>query len=399
MPMEGVEDAVKDRQPAGATMDTLASRLLDRLLSEQGARSKYDLFDLVSHWRDVEQPAAEQPVAVPDHGLPYTGTKRLREVDGSGAREGDRSLEAALAATQPVIAASPLTVAEGTDVHGEAAASANAHALPADTAAELIAAHETETLLSLGGLLADTGRTEEERVALAAAPILQLMEWCSGSTERASAALGVLRVDELPEGGLVLLAKSFGAAECPGHASALFARAAVLPRLRALVSPASRALFNSISALAAQQPSMVLDELLMPLLWTADGELSAAQSELLGRLAKELPKPAVGRLVEAFARGEASEPQAWSEAQVAVVQGALALRPSISPETVRQLLQQADANVDTLRKSLKFSNLLFTLVRSYGDQLGPHVTLARAVAEQLETFMRKTTLSALARLG
>ena len=63
------------------------------------------------------------------------------------------------------------------------------------------------------------------------------------------------------------------------------------------------------------------------------------------------------------------------------------------------LLVQADANVDGLRKSLKFSNLLNTLVRSYGSHLRPHIPAVRHVAERLETFMKKNILAAVAKLS
>ena len=57
-----------------------------------------------------------------------------------------------------------------------------------------------------------------------------------------------------------------------------------------------------------------------------------------------------------------------------------------------------DANGDALRKSLKFSNLLNTLVRSYGPQLRPHLAAVRRVAERLETFMKRSILAAVTKL-
>jgi len=119
---------------------------------------------------------------------------------------------------------------------------------------------------------------------------------------------------------------------------------------------------------------------------------------VLARLIKELPLPAVQRLLGAFARGEGGAPSGWSEAQVAHAQAALSRKPPLEADTLRELLHQADANVDALKRSLKFSNLLFTLLRGYGGQLGPQLTVARAVVEQLETFMRKSALAAIARL-
>eukprot|EP00965_Chrysotila_dentata_P030440 1013131-Pleurochrysis_carterae.AAC.2 len=133
----------------------------------------------------------------------------------------------------------------------------------------------------------------------------------------------------------------------------------------------------------------------MPLLWHASGHLNTPQSELLGRLAKALPGSALQLVIELFIRGEKDQPGVWSEAQVSVIQSVLTLKPQLSGHDLNRLLQQADANVDLLKKSLKFSNLIFTVIRSYAPQLGPCAELARAVTEQLQTFMKKTTLSAI----
>ena len=51
--------------------------------------------------------------------------------------------------------------------------------------------------------------------------------------------------------------------------------------------------------------------------------------------------------------------------------------------------------MDLLRKSLKFSNLLFTFVRSYSTELLSHLTPLRRTVEKLETFLRKSALATL----
>lgn len=61
-------------------------------------------------------------------------------------------------------------------------------------------------------------------------------------------------------------------------------------------------------------------------------------------------------------------------------------------------MRQADAQVDVLRKSLKFGNLLFTFVRSYSAELLPHILSLRRTVEKLETFLRKSTLAAIERM-
>ena len=59
---------------------------------------------------------------------------------------------------------------------------------------------------------------------------------------------------------------------------------------------------------------------------------------------------------------------------------------------------QADANADALRKSLKFSSLLSTLVKTHGPQMRPHLSALRRVVERLDTFMRKSILAAVDKL-
>ena len=93
------------------------------------------------------------------------------------------------------------------------------------------------------------------------------------------------------------------------------------------------------------------------------------------------------------------QPSAWSEAQVELLEKVLSQRPVLPAEELRELLQQADANVDALRASVKFGQLLLTLARGYGGQLDRHqLSLAKRVTEQLEKgFVKKPALAALAK--
>ena len=114
---------------------------------------------------------------------------------------------------------------------------------------------------------------------------------------------------------------------------------------------------------------------------------------------KELPTAELSRLTGAFLQGESGQPAAWSEAQVELLEKMLGQRPALSAEQVHELLQQADANVDTLRASVKFGQLLLTVARSYSGQLDKHrLAVARRVTEQLEkAFVKKPALAALAK--
>ena len=137
---------------------------------------------------------------------------------------------------------------------------------------------------------------------------------------------------------------------------------------------------------------------MLPVLWSGGGSLNGSQSELLSRLIKELPLPLLATLVATFTLGEGGHPSGWTNAQLAVIQGALSRRPELDGETIDALVQQADANIDGMAKSLKFSNLLFTLVKSYSAELLPQLPLVRRTVEKLETFLRKSALAVIERL-
>lgn len=137
---------------------------------------------------------------------------------------------------------------------------------------------------------------------------------------------------------------------------------------------------------------------MLPLLWRAGSDFNASQAEMMSRLIKQLQMQPLLAFVAAFVDGEDGQPSSWTETQVTVLQGAISRRPELDSATLLGLLQQADANVDMLRKSLKFSNLMFTLVKSYGAELLPHLLLARRTIEKLDTFLKKSALSVLERL-
>ena len=137
----------------------------------------------------------------------------------------------------------------------------------------------------------------------------------------------------------------------------------------------------------------------MPTLWCAGGALSAGQAEALSRLLKELPETLLAGALADFLRGQSGQPAPWSDAQVALLQTVVSRLPTLEGPSLAELLVQADANGDALCKSLKFSNLLNTLVRSHGVQLRPHLSAVRRVAERLQTFMKRSILAAVTKLA
>jgi len=253
---------------------------------------------------------------------------------------------------------------------------------------------------------AQSGQVDEALLSTCA-PQLQALVACCSSVQGARAAFGAVGLAEAPEPALALVAPHFAAAECSGRAAAHFVREVLLRRVRALVKPASRALFHVALSLMTHHPRALGDELLLPLMWAPAASVAGAaapraatpQGEAAGRLLKEMPAEELSRLVALFLRGEAGQPAAWSEPQVELLEKILSQRPALPAEALHELLQQADGNVDALRASVKFGQLLLTLARSYAGQLDRHrLSLAKRVTEQLEkAFVKKPALAALAK--
>ena len=67
---------------------------------------------------------------------------------------------------------------------------------------------------------------------------------CTPTCPGARAAFDAVGLAEAPEPALTIVTPHFAAAECSGRAAARFVGAVLLPRVRALVKPASRALLE-----------------------------------------------------------------------------------------------------------------------------------------------------------
>ena len=88
---------------------------------------------------------------------------------------------------------------------------------------------------------------------------------CTPTCPGARAAFDAVGLAEAPEPALTIVTPHFAAAECSGRAAARFVGAVLLPRVRALVKPASRALFHVALSLIAHHPRALGDALLLPL--------------------------------------------------------------------------------------------------------------------------------------
>merc|ERR1740124_106158 len=270
-------------------------------------------------WAGFLDPFAANPWAVDEDLAARTSHKRARE-------EGEPIGEAAdgsspITITEP---ASDRAGEEQAEPAPESAATATAAAnqqgaemeveeeeLPSGpVAAELTALrHE---LSVLAGVAQAAGQVDEAGIS-ACTLRLQTLVACCTSAGGARAAFDAVGLAEAPEPALTIVTPHFAAAECSGRAAARFVGAVLLPRVRALVKPASRALFHVALSLIAHHPRALGDELLLPLMWlpamnAAAGGAAASrgatpQAEAAGRLLKEMPAAELSRLLGLFLRG------------------------------------------------------------------------------------------------
>ena len=156
-------------------------------------------------------------------------------------------------------------------------------------------------------------------------------------------------------------------------------------------------LFGALLGMMRVHGKAILAEVVVPTLCRA--ELSAGQLEALQRLLKEAPADGLGTALGAYLAADGGVPASWSDAQASVLQTLLARKPALDERTLADLVLHIDANGHAGAKSLKFANLLNTVVRGYAQQLRPHVAILQRVADTLETFMKKGILAALGKLA
>jgi hypothetical protein len=283
----------------------------------------------------------------------------------------------------------------GADTPAPPASGAVAEATPSPEPQAL----DDETLGALRALrrtLGDEGLPDEVRASRAAKGLETLLALVEPAGVRA--AYAALETSDLSDGAVQCASVAAARPHVSSRAAGAFVGHMLLPRVARLEQAASRTLFSALLALMEHHARALVDALVVPAMWCGGGALSGGQAEVLARLVREAPEAQVGRALEAFLAGEGGQPTSWTEAQVGLVQAMLARKPPLEGGAIGELLVQADANVDALRKSLKFSNVLSTLVRSYGPLLRPHLDAVRRVAERLETFMKRSILAAVAKL-
>ena len=273
---------------------------------------------------------------------------------------------------------------------------ASAPAVVAAAPPSLLSSDDLSVLANLRTILHNKKLSEDARASRAAQGLKLLLSFVE--TSAMIAACEAIDAPALTDEAILCACQAAALPDVSSRAAAAFVHVVLLPRLQQLEQPASRTLFSSLLSLMKHHARPLLEALVVPIMWSRGGQLSAGQVEALQRLLKEAPEALMGKVLFAFLQGEEGNPAGWTEAQAALLQILVSRKPTLEAECVAEVVVQADANVDALRKSLKFSNFLSTLVRSYGPQLRPHLAAVSRIAERLDTFMKKAILVAIGKL-
>jgi len=185
----------------------------------------------------------------------------------------------------------------------------------------------------------------------------------SARLDDASDAAALAVALALRDGGAGTGAASLGFARCASLLSAL-----LLPRLRALSTPAPRPLAEALAAAAEAAPGALAAAVAAPLL-AGPPEPRAPHGEALARV---VAGPAGPRLVPPLLSAMcAPGALTWTEAALGVAQAALTLKLPLSRDALAAACDAMEAAAAELPASLKLPRLMLAIVAHYGPQVRP----------------------------
>lgn len=202
-------------------------------------------------------------------------------------------------------------------------------------------------------------------------------------------------LDYLEFDTLLLIVTSTISAETSHAWCKVVARRMVLPSLRRLDAPFSQNLAATMEHLAMCDAQALAEECMYPVVQAAD-ILNKYQAEVLAHVIKHCVLP-VAYLPE-FIRAACADALHWGEPAVLVVQSAIDAKPGFEGETLNVILKAISvAAANRLCGSVRLAKLLLSLVKAYRHAMDEAIIdQARAVANNVGTFLSKTILTSLA---
>ncbi|KAJ7529398.1 hypothetical protein O6H91_15G047900 [Diphasiastrum complanatum] len=221
------------------------------------------------------------------------------------------------------------------------------------------------------------------------------------------ATLSVIKPWEMNDDVTLLLVKTL-LGEDEGFAwSTKVLNPVLLQKLISLKQTASRELMSAVLLVGQLHPRATVDALLLPLL--TQKEIFTPQCNVINRLIKECFPPEVTSSLckKLFNIGQSHSQGAnfsdqelpvqitWTETSLGVIQTILSKNLLLEQGTMDGLVLSLEEAAVKFAGSLKFGNILLSIVTKYGSLLKTHKSLLQEIVKSTNTFMTKSLLAKL----
>mmetsp|Transcript_20419 Transcript_20419/g.26399 ORF Transcript_20419/g.26399 Transcript_20419/m.26399 type:complete len:466 (+) Transcript_20419:313-1710(+) len=179
--------------------------------------------------------------------------------------------------------------------------------------------------------------------------------------------------------------------------SVLF-QSCLCPLVQNLKTSSSRQLVNTIIKYAKERPMELIDSVMIPSLMN-NGK-SKSMCEIFARTLKVFPKDRCAQFLAAASR----RPELWTDVSFPLMGACMNKRTELSVDVVKSCAFSIQTffsgSPENLKKNIKFSNLVLSFVKCYGEQLKTSSAIAvlSNVAGELNTFVSKNIIVALKKL-
>ncbi|EQC38508.1 hypothetical protein SDRG_04215 [Saprolegnia diclina VS20] len=286
------------------------------------------------------------------------------------------------------------------DVPVQQATESALDALPATI--ELAPEHQAKVALLLKAIGRLTGHVADE-VASVCDDILCLCLDITLGPEPIIAKLEVLsdklQLNTLPDEALVVFCSKLLDAQWSLRASMHLVSISLFRNVMASPNAISRGLVQVLSRLATDHASVVIEQLLVPIMTSVDLSEKAPQCEVVTRLLRDgLHASHIDALVQQVVADRQASPFMTSERMLLVLQTLFNLKALLSQATIDSVVDAMLAAVSRHAKSVKFATVLFTVVSKYPTLCAPHRETLFEIGSGCHSSMAKTALRAIEKL-
>ncbi|KDO27215.1 hypothetical protein SPRG_07464 [Saprolegnia parasitica CBS 223.65] len=269
-------------------------------------------------------------------------------------------------------------------------------------AIELTPEHQAKVALLLKAIGRLTGHVAGE-VASVCDDILSLCLDITMGPEPIMAKLEVLgdklQLDTLPDEALVVFCSKLLDAQWSLRASMHLVAISLFRNVMASPNAISRGLVQVLSRLASDHASVVIEQLLVPIMTSPDLSEKAPQCEIVTRLLRDgLHASHIDALVQRVVADRQASPFMTSDRMLLVLQTLFNLKAALSQRTIDGVVDAMQAALSRHTKSVKFATVLFTVVSKYPTLCSPHRETLFEIGSGCHSSMAKTALRAIEKL-